>query len=364
MRAIYARTPELEERQVLEAGLKSSVGFTVRRSQIILMSSDESLTAKAISGRVGQSDQQVRNVIHAFNAKGVECLTPKSRARQDDQRAYNDQARERLREIIRHSPRQYGYESSLWTQEMLAEISYEKGLTESLVHKDTVSQTLKEMGIQWRRAKHWINSPDEHYERKKKRRDWLKAQAEQREDWWLFDQDECWFSRFKQPNLHAWAESSEKVRLVEQTPAYDEIEKALACFGAVHQETRQTYLYFCDGQPNSEQTWLFIMALLARARQEAICVVVLIWDNATWHKSKRLRGWIRSYNLAAKNMGQPRLLTFLLPRKSPWLNPIEPRWAHAKRKTCEPEDVLSALELKRRLAAHFDTEPFWDSQII
>jgi hypothetical protein len=24
-----------------------------------------------------------------------------------------------------------------------------------------------EMGVNWKRAKHWINSPDEHYERKK-----------------------------------------------------------------------------------------------------------------------------------------------------------------------------------------------------
>jgi transposase len=110
--------------------------------------------------------------------------------------------------------------------------------------------------------------------------------------------------------------------------------------------------------------WLFIVGLLALARQEEIRVVVMIWDRATWHKSKRLRQWIRAYNQAAKQTGQPRLLTFLLPKKSPWLNPIEPRWIHAKRKTCETDGELTAIELKRRLAAHFDTEPFWSSQTI
>lgn len=167
MRAIYARALSKGERQALEAGLKSSVGLTVRRSQIILMSADERLTAKAISERIGQSDQQVRNVLHAFNGGGMVCLKSKSRARHDDQRAYNDQARERLRAIIRQSPRTYGYESSLWALEMLAEVSHQKELTEYRVHKDTVSQTLMEMGVNWSRAKHWINSPDEHYERKK-----------------------------------------------------------------------------------------------------------------------------------------------------------------------------------------------------
>lgn len=167
MRAIYVRSLSKGERLALETGLKSSVGLTVRRSQIILMSADEGLTAKVISERVGQSDQQVRNVLHAFNDSGIVCLESKSRARHDDQRAYNDQARERLREIIRQSPRTYGYESSLWALEMLAEVSHQKELTGYRVHKDTVSQTLMEMGLNWSRAKHWINSPDEHYERKK-----------------------------------------------------------------------------------------------------------------------------------------------------------------------------------------------------
>jgi transposase len=192
----------------------------------------------------------------------------------------------------------------------------------------------------------------------------LKAQAASRDDWWQFDQDECWFSRFAQPNLHAWSVKSDPLRLVERTPNYKETKKALACFGAVRQDTQHTYLYFCDGQPNSEHMWLFIIGLLALARQEKIRVVVMIWDRATWHQSKRLRKWLRSYNRAAKETGQPRLLTFLLPKKSPWLNPIEPRWMHAKRKTCEPDGDLSVSELKRRLSAHFDTEPFWNSQTI
>ena len=167
MRAIYARKPSKEERQKIETGLKSSSGATVRRSQIILMSADERMKAKEIGERIGQSDQQVRNVLHAFNERGIACLTLGTRARHDDQRAYDDEARESLREIIHQSPREYGYESSLWTLEMLAEVSHQKGLTAYQVHMDTVSQTLMEMGVNWARAKHWISSPDENYESKK-----------------------------------------------------------------------------------------------------------------------------------------------------------------------------------------------------
>jgi transposase len=167
MKAIYARKPSEEEYEKLKAGLKSASGVTVRRSQIIMMSAEEQKTAQEIGERVGQSDQQVRKVLHAFNEKGISCVNAQSRARHDDQRAYKDDARERLREIIRQSPRENGYESSLWTLGMLAEVSHQQGLIDHQVHPDTVSQTLLEMGVNWRRAKHWINSPDENYKGKK-----------------------------------------------------------------------------------------------------------------------------------------------------------------------------------------------------
>jgi transposase len=167
MRAIYARKPSKKERQELEKGLKSPVGATVRRSQLILMSADENKTAREISARIGLSDQQIRKVLHAFNETGIGCLQLKSRARHDDQRAYDDEAREQLRELIRQSPREHGYESSLWTLEMLAEVSYQKGWISYQVHPDTVGQTLQKIGVSWHRAKQWINSPDANYSGKK-----------------------------------------------------------------------------------------------------------------------------------------------------------------------------------------------------
>ena len=191
----------------------------------------------------------------------------------------------------------------------------------------------------------------------KKRREWLKNQARQRTDWLLLDEDECWFSRFAQPDAHAWCLPGQELRLVQRTPPRDVPEKALACFGARRLDTQQVYLYFSHGQPTSEQMWVFIIALLELARQEGKTVVVLIWDNASWHLSQRIRRWRRIYNHAARRVGEPRLLVHGLPSKSPWLNSIEPCWVHAKRKVCEPDGQLTSAELRRRLAAHFNTQP-------
>ncbi len=167
MRPIYARPISETEREELRCELKSANGIVVRRSQVIMMSADESLKAQVIAERVGYSDERVRQVIQCFNQEGLQAIYPKAFGRHDDQRAFKDAARERLKEIVRQSPRDFSCESSMWTLKLLAEVSCQQGLTERLVHPDTVGETLHQLGIGWKKAKRHIQSTDEHYERKK-----------------------------------------------------------------------------------------------------------------------------------------------------------------------------------------------------
>lgn len=187
----------------------------------------------------------------------------------------------------------------------------------------------------------------------------MKGQAQDHADWLLVEQDECWFFRFAQPQAHAWAALDEALRLIQREPKRSEADKTVACFGAVRADTQAVLLNFSDGQPNTVQMWWFIIGLLAIARAEGKSVLVIIWDNATWHKSRQLRTWIHTYNQAAKVHHEPRLLTHCLPIKSPWLNSIEPRWIHAKRKVCQPDGQLTPTVLRARLSAHFHTQPFF-----
>jgi hypothetical protein len=46
-----------------------------------------------------------------------------------------------------------------------------------------------------------------------------------------------------------------------------------------------------------------------------------------------VRRWIAAHNQEVYNEGRGvRIVICLLPKKSPWLNPIEPKWIHGKRK--------------------------------
>ena len=134
---------------------------------MLLLSADEHLKVKEIGRRVGCQGQAVGVAIHAFHEKGLACLAAGSHARHDNQRAFDDAAREQLREMIQHSPRDFGYDTSLWTLDVLAQASFEQGLTDMLVTGETVRATLASMGISWQRAKHWITSPDPNYAVKK-----------------------------------------------------------------------------------------------------------------------------------------------------------------------------------------------------
>ena len=170
-------------------------------------------------------------------------------------------------------------------------------------------------------------------------------------------EDECWFSRFERTSLHSWSGDGEPVRLLEKTPSKDDPEpKALACYGLYLPGIGETWLRFVDGRPVSSVTTQFLgycTDKLAAAGKEAL---LLIWDNASWHKSKEVRDWIASHNREVKANGSEagvRIVACLLPKKSPWLNPIEPKWVHSKRKVTEPERLLGAYELADRVCGVF-----------
>jgi transposase len=146
------------------------------------------------------------------------------------------------------------------------------------------------------------------------------------------------------------------VRLLEKEARKDDPEpKALSCYGLYLPELKETWLRFVvDGRPVSAITTRFLGWCCHRLQQRGKKALLLIWDNASWHKSHEVRGWITAHNREVKASGHGvRILPCLLPTKSPWLNPIEPQWIHGKRKVVEPEGLLGAYELADRACEVF-----------
>jgi transposase len=167
MRApIFVRPLTDAEREQVEAGLRSSNAFTLRRCQILLASARGERAAQ-IARHLGCDDQTVREAIHAFNTRGPAALRPGSRRAKTLHAAFSAAAAEQLRALLHQSPRTFGKPTSLWTLELAAEISHEQGLTATRVSGETIRATLQRLGVRWKRAKQWITSPDPEYARKK-----------------------------------------------------------------------------------------------------------------------------------------------------------------------------------------------------
>ena len=163
---IFVRTLSKDERQALKARLRSSDAFVPRRAQILLASS-RGETPPQIARSLGCASQTVRNAIHAFNERGLDALKAGSSRPKRTRAAFDEQGVEALKELLRHSPREFGKPSTLWTLEHAAEVSFEEGITKERVSGETIRSTLKRLGVRWERAKRWISSPDPEYEKKK-----------------------------------------------------------------------------------------------------------------------------------------------------------------------------------------------------
>ena len=179
---------------------------------------------------------------------------------------------------------------------------------------------------------------------------------------WGF-QDETWWSRFSQPNLSSWCEEGQPLRLVEQTQQKDDPDpKALACYGILLRwmasddlRLEKMLLRFVDGRPVSSITIQFLEWCCQEIEKLDKSVLAMIWDNARWHTSKAVRTWVREHNRMVKRTGKGvRILVCFLPIKSPWLNPIEPKWTHGKRRIVEPNATLSKQDLANRICTTFD----------
>lgn len=163
---IFIRPLTDDERSALEAGLRSADAFVLRRCRILLASARGERPSR-IAQQLGCATQTARNAIRAFNSRGPDALLEGSSAPRTIHRAFDQGRAESLRVLLHQSPRCFGRSTSLWTLDLAAQVSFERGLSRERVSDETIRRTLGRLGVNWKRAKKWIASPDPEYARKK-----------------------------------------------------------------------------------------------------------------------------------------------------------------------------------------------------
>lgn len=165
-------------------------------------------------------------------------------------------------------------------------------------------------------------------------------------------EDESWFSRFQMPRLRSFSPVGEPFRMPVHSPRSGEPNQALALYGALRLPDKQIVVQWSEAQPASQPTWQFLQRLIAQEPEKRWLMV--IWDNASFHKSRWLMQRIREHNRLARKEGRTRLVPYRLPVGAPWLNPIEPHWLHCKRAVYSVAPPLTSEELRERANEYFD----------
>jgi hypothetical protein len=165
---LFVRALTEDERAAVRRGLRSPDAFTLRRSQILLASADRQRPAR-IAAVVGCASQTVRDAIRAFHAAGVGCLTAESKAPRVTHPAWPRDRDGDLKALLHQSPRTLGKPTSVWTLASVAEVCHAKGWTARVLSPEAIRKTLLRLDVGWKRAKHWITSPDPDYAKKKRR---------------------------------------------------------------------------------------------------------------------------------------------------------------------------------------------------
>ena len=164
---IFVRDLSEEEQKSLIAGLHSSDAFVLRRSQILLASA-RGETAPSIAKALSCDEQTVRHAIHAFNQMGLSALQAgSSRPHHLATVLRAEVTAELLKTVLHRPPRDFSGLTSLWTLDVLVKQCVRLGWMARPVSIETMRQTLGRLGINWKRAKRWITSPDPLYQEKK-----------------------------------------------------------------------------------------------------------------------------------------------------------------------------------------------------
>jgi hypothetical protein len=113
------------------------------------------------------------------------------------------------------------------------------------------------------------------------------------------------WSRLARPALHAWA-GEQPLRLVQQeVDQADPDPKALACSGLLRGDTGGMLVRSVEGRSVSQVTEDFLGWLGGRLGAEGKTALLLVWDNASWHVSRRVRARIKVHNQRAKPVRVP-----------------------------------------------------------
>ncbi len=334
---------------------RSGQAYVARWATILLLS-HQGRSVQEIAAGMGLHVQTVRTRLRTFNraerAARWALLRPPRRPGRTP--TYGPAVQQGLVDLLKQAPEQFGLDSGVWRLHDLVTVAKRTGLVTGPARRtfnvETVRRLLRKAGYVYLSAKWWITSDDPHYRHKQARRNALLAWAKRDPSILVVFQDESWFSGTPKA-VGQYGQRGQPRTAAVPKPAH-KCKGAWVLYAALEVLTGRVQRFYA---PRCNQTFVRqqLETLLAQAQAAGKRVLVVIWDNASWHTAQALRRWYYRYNQSAKRTGQVRLLLVALPSRSPWLNPLEPVFGQAKRHIVGRRMVAPPGRLKRKTESYF-----------
>lgn len=237
--------------------------------------------------------------------------------------------------VLNTLPTDYGYDTRLWDREILAELLYRYFGVQ--VSGRTVSRHLNKIGLSYQKPRYFAaeQNPEEveHFLNDKFPR--IQRLANKIGADIVFE-DEAGIN-LSTHHGRTWGERGEtpEVEATDQRGHYN-------VFSTISNEGTLHY-HVIDQNINSDQFIEFLEQILkGRTRP-----LILILDHASFHKSKKVRDFVRTH--------RKQIRIFFLPHHAPQYNPDEQVWDEIKVNRIGRQPVKDKFDLKRRIYAALDS---------
>src|SRR4051795_2440758 len=156
--SVFVRSLSMDEGRKLQRITRTSKDPVRMRRAIVVMMSGQGQTVRDITSLLQVSEDDMRDVIHAFNERGFGALDPKwSGGRR---RKIGEEIRSWICLIARTSPAECGLTGfSTWSLTKLREHLLAEGIVASM-SRETLRRILRDGGVSWQTTTTWKASTD------------------------------------------------------------------------------------------------------------------------------------------------------------------------------------------------------------
>ena len=291
---------------------RQEVGRVSTRAHIVLLSS-RGYSAPQISDIHDVTGPMVYKWMDRFDEEGPSGLYDRDREGRPPK--IDEEVEQEIEKLLDGNPTEEGENATRWTTDRIAE--YLDRELDVDVHPETVRGALNRLDYSWTRPKRKLPPVDPEAYRKRLEAI-VEAVSQAGPDASVLVEDETTIKRFP-PLRRQWQPVGEQRPVMVPTSNDD-----FTLYGTLDLTSGSTHARAYD-KGRSDYTIQYLESLLRATTGQ----VLLVWDQAKWHTSKKVRKWLDKHD---------RIETHLLPVRSPDANPMEDLWRELK------EQVAACLE--------------------